>query len=363
VRQVLGRIALAAGSVVVTVLLVDLALLVVHGPVRVVEDFYEPRPGYGYRMRPHLQFEFANPYNGFRGTVHTNALGLRGGEVAVPKPPGAVRILFIGDSMTAGLEVDDGDTFAAVCGRALGGTPRVETVNAGVRGYNLDNILGYLVTDGMRLQPDIVVYTFTDNDLTALADYTPEKSDWSRGSKLSGALGRIAAYSHLTYRLHLLQQQWALRAVADTSAAARRRYVPRGLFTLFRMTQYEGDPSAVLTQLRVAALDSTCRAGGARLVLAGAPHRIEIVPAAQGWVRDAFDGRAVLDFDGVRRYLDWVAGRVGCVRVDPIPEFRARLGSERDFWFYKDDHLTVRGHRLFGEILAAALRPLVTATP
>jgi lysophospholipase L1-like esterase len=367
VRQTLGKLALVAASVLVPILLVDLVLLALHGPVRVVEEFYEPVAGYGYRMRPQLEFEFANPYNGFRGTVHTNALGLRGADVAVPKPPGLFRILFVGDSMTAGLEVDDGETFAAVCGRALGETMgagrRVESINAGVRGYNLDNVLGYVQDAGMRLQPDVVVYTFTDNDLTASSDYAPEASDWSRGSTLAGVWGRVSAYSHLTYRLQLLRQQRALRAVTDTTAAAQRLYVPRGLFTLFTLTEYETDPSAVLTALRVAAIDSTCRAHGARLVLAGAPHRLEISPAAQDWLREFLGDRAKPDFDGVRRYLDWVAAGLGCVRVDPVAEFRAEVNRGRDFWFHKDDHLNARGHRLFGEILARALAPLAGAAP
>lgn len=361
-RRTLASTALAVGSALFTVLLVDLVLLLVHGPVRVVEDFYEPAAGYGYKMRPGLEFEFANPYNGFRGTVHTNELGLRGRPVAVPKPPGVVRILFVGDSMTAGFEVDDDDTFAAVCGRLLGGTPRVEAVNAGVRGYNLDNVLGFVQDAGVNLQPDVVVYTFTDNDLTALPDYTPETSDWSRGLRLSGLVGRMSAYSHITYRLSLLQQQHALRSVTDTTATGRV-YVPRGLFTLFTTRTYDRDAAAVLTELRIAALDSTCRAHGARLVLAGAPHRLEIEPAAQAWLVKFLAGRATVDFDGVRHYLDWVAQQLGCARVDPIPQFRARLAAERDFWFHKDDHLNVRGHRLFGEILAAALRPLLPAPP
>ena len=366
-RQTWAKIALVVAGLVLPVVAVDLVLLAMHGPVRVVEEFYEPVAGYGYRMRPGLEFEFANPYNGFRGTVHTNAMGLRGADVALPKAPDSFRILFVGDSMTAGLEVDDDETFAAVCGRALGDAlgraRRVESLNAGVRGYNLDNVLGFVQDAGVQLQPDVVVYTFTDNDLTANSEYMPEASDWSRGSALTGLWGRASAYSHLSYRLNLLRQQRALRAVADTTAAAKRVYVPRGLFTLFTLAEYERDAGAVLTALRIAAIDSTCRAHGARLVLAGAPHRLEISPVAQDWLRDFLGDRAVPDFDGVRRYLDWVAARVGCARVDPIPQFRDRLAAERDFWFHKDDHLNVRGHRLFGEILAAEVVRMVRGSP
>jgi lysophospholipase L1-like esterase len=359
-RSVLAKIALALGSAFVTLVGVDVALLVIQGPVRVVENFYEPARDYGYKMQPNLTFEFANPYHGYRGTVHTNALGLRGRAVTVPKPAGVTRILFIGDSMTAGLEVNDDDTFAAVCGRLLGGAPRVETVNAGVRGYNLDNILAFLQDVGLGLEPDVVVYTFVDNDLTANRDFSPETSDWSRGLTLSGLAGRIAAYSHLAYRFDLLQQQIALRRQTDNKPN-ERVYVPRGLFTLFTTAEYATDQSSVVTAQRIAYMDSLCRARGARFVLAGAPHRLEISPTAQTWLQEQLGTRATPDFDGVRHYLDWAAARAGCGRVDPIPEFRAGLAHDRDYWFHKDDHLNVRGHRLFGEIMAAKLRPLLPA--
>jgi hypothetical protein len=137
-----GKILLALASVVATLVAVDLVLLAVHGPVRVVEDFYEPEPRFGYRMRPNLDFVFASPYHGYRARVHTNSRGLRDDEITVPKPPGVFRILLLGDSMTAGLEVERQASFESVCESHLRTHAPVEIVNAGVRGYNLDNIIG-----------------------------------------------------------------------------------------------------------------------------------------------------------------------------------------------------------------------------
>lgn len=357
-RRWLGRLLLASGSVLVTVLLIDATLFLVKGPVRLVENFYEPDAACGYRMRPHLAFEFAHPFHGYRATVHTNALGLRGPDVSFHKPPGTRRILFLGDSITAGLEVDDEDTFAAVCGQNLGGPAEVDVINAGIRGYNLDNITAWLRSTGMRLEPDVVVYTFVDNDWCTDSTWAPARGDWSRGPKLHRVVRRIAAYSHLLYRFELLRERQKLRAAAGYRVSTARPGA--GVADLLIDGDLATRPGAIPTARRIAALDSIARAGGARFVLAGAPHRLEVSPEAQAWLSRERHG-AGADPDACRRWLDAVAVDLGCGRVDPVPEFRAEAAHGADFWFHEDDHLNVRGHRLFADILTRELRPLTTA--
>lgn len=114
-RVAWGKILLVAGSSLGCIVAVDLVLLALHGPVHVVEDFYEAAPVYGYRMRPNTDFFFANAFRGFAAQVHTNDHGLRDDDFQVPKRAGELRVLLVGDSFTAGLEVDRKDTFEAIC--------------------------------------------------------------------------------------------------------------------------------------------------------------------------------------------------------------------------------------------------------
>jgi lysophospholipase L1-like esterase len=348
---------LAVASAVATVVAVDLVLLVFLGPVHVVENFYTPDPRLGYRMRPHAVFEFANPYHGYRATVRTNALGLRGPEVRVPKLPSVYRILLLGDSMTAGLEVDEEDTFAAGCERLLGARRRTEVINAGVRGYNLDNVLGFLQAEGLGLEPDLVVYVFTDNDLITKPEFSPATADVSRGFSLGGVRGRLMAYSHLTYRLELLRQQLLLRRQRDRREdRAPRQTLPGGLVAFF--THAPDDPAEPfrLTAGRIAALAELCRARGIDFMLAAAPQREEIDPQAQAWLAKQLAGQmGQLDFDGERHYLDRVAAEIGVPRVDPIPAFRAHFLHDRDYWFHRDGHLNARGHEQMAAVLAGAI--------
>lgn len=101
----------------------------------------------------------------FETPIQINSLGLRGPEV-VPLPPGERRILFLGDSVVAGFEVRQEETFvhlsAERAARALGAP--VQGINAGVRGYGTDQSLLWYRSRGRGLRPDLVVFVHSLND-------------------------------------------------------------------------------------------------------------------------------------------------------------------------------------------------------
>jgi lysophospholipase L1-like esterase len=334
---------------------VDLVLWLLWGPVRLVEDFYEPHPHYGYRMRPQIEFVFASPYHGYHANVRTNSRGLRDDEYSVPKGRGQFRVLLLGDSMTAGLEVDKRQTFEAVCEERLADSG-VEVINAGVRGYNLDNIVAFLEQEGLSYAPDVIVYVFVDNDLTGDTGFNPRAGDVSRGFTLGGLVGRIARHSHITYRLELVRQMVQMRWERDRREnGGTKSRVPGGLYQMFRSADYAA-PHYQLTAQRICRLRALSDTIGAQLLVVGAPHREEIDPESQQWWQRIVGAGAALDFDGVRRYLDWVAQECACARLDPVPMFRERLPAVGSFWFHKDNHLNAKGHRLLGELLSERLR-------
>ena len=311
-------------------------------------------------MRSNLEFVFANPYHGYRATVRTNSRGLRDDEVQVPKPRGVFRILLLGDSMTAGLEVAKQETFEAVCEARLGGYGRVEVVNAGVRGYNVDNILGFLQDEGLSYHPDVVVYLFVDNDLTGEDRYQPTLSDLSRGFTLHGALRWLCAYSHIAFRVELVRQRLALRgAVARHRSGRSRVGMSRGMLELVSTDRYETERPFRCSSKRIARMAALCGHGGAVLLLAGMPQREVVDPELQAWYAARLRPRGLNpDFDGVGRYLDWVAAQHGLERFDPVPTFRAELARRGSFWFHMDSHLNALGHRLLGQLLAVRLERL-----
>jgi hypothetical protein len=102
----------------------------------------------------------------FDTPVEINSLGFRGPEPAAGGGAGALRVLFLGDSMVAGFEVAHADTFVAQVAPALGarlGRP-VESFNGGVRGYGGDQYLLAYQQRGRALAPDAVVVFHSTND-------------------------------------------------------------------------------------------------------------------------------------------------------------------------------------------------------
>ena len=122
----------------------------------------------GWSHEPGARGDFVGPRPWpieFRGRVEINSLGLRGPEIP-PPDPSETRVLFVGDSMIASLEVDYDQTFVARLAGVLSerlGRP-VRTINAGVRGYGTDQEYLYFRERGWRLEPELVVFWHSSND-------------------------------------------------------------------------------------------------------------------------------------------------------------------------------------------------------
>ncbi len=96
----------------------------------------------------------------------TNDAGLRDARnFAYEKPRGVLRVLVLGDSHTLGYEVRQEATYAAVLERYLAsrGAP-AQVMNAGVAGFGTAEELVYLVAQGHRYKPDVVVLGFSSSD-------------------------------------------------------------------------------------------------------------------------------------------------------------------------------------------------------
>jgi lysophospholipase L1-like esterase len=133
------------------------------------EIFWRKDPQLGWSLTPGAHDRYVGPRPfpiQFRQQIRINSLGLRGPELQ-ELPPGGRRIIFLGDSETAGFEVAEGQTFASVVGEIVEpqlGAP-VQAINAGIRGYGTDQALLLYRERLRRLRPDLVVYDQVSNDI------------------------------------------------------------------------------------------------------------------------------------------------------------------------------------------------------
>jgi lysophospholipase L1-like esterase len=99
-------------------------------------------------------------------THEANALGYRGPERPTDRSPDTFRILAIGDSTTYGQGCAAGDSYPAQLESELAARGRrVEVLNFGVPGYNVEEYVDQYEHFASRWQHDLVVVAFSANDL------------------------------------------------------------------------------------------------------------------------------------------------------------------------------------------------------
>jgi GDSL-like lipase/acylhydrolase family protein len=126
---------------------------------------YEPGQEFTDRIRSDLP-----------ARIRINNLGFRGKDLVDKKPGGAFRALVLGDSYTFGDHVDDGESYPARLEEALGAMRPgldVQVVNAGANGFGILDEAAMWRRAGERVDPDVVVVTFSPNDVSDMTRPAP----------------------------------------------------------------------------------------------------------------------------------------------------------------------------------------------
>jgi lysophospholipase L1-like esterase len=142
-----------------------------YGTAATIEEYYTVDSKIGLRV------PIANMA---KGHISINSLGFRGPEIQVPKPPGTVRIAFIGASTTWCAEVSGNEyVWPHLVTRSLGRIfpkTRFDYVNGGVPGYTAASSLKNLQFRVSPLRPDVIVIYEGMNDLSGeLRDVAAER--------------------------------------------------------------------------------------------------------------------------------------------------------------------------------------------
>jgi hypothetical protein len=207
-------------------------------PFRLWDRLVEGRPFY-VNTPGGMRFVYDGNPRGYFGPAnevdhHTNRLGFRGGELQPEKPPGTLRLVFLGDSFTFGEGVRDADTYAEssralLSAHATGLPLRVEALNLGVGGYNTSDEERMLRTVAMAYSPDVVVLGYVLNDAEpSLLEYdsVARRVVWSATAGDAPELGANQPPPDTwIHQLRLARLIWRFFANRETSLRTVEFYV------------------------------------------------------------------------------------------------------------------------------------------
>ena len=389
---VLANLVLVAASCVVAIVIAEVAVRV----ARIGSDqLLRPDPVLGVRFIPSKTGLTQGACYSAEASI--SADGWRSPVIAAAKPDGVYRILVLGDSFMAGLQVNDDETFSRVLERELAAAhpgQRFEVVNFGVPSWGTDQQYLALREYGLALDPDLVLLAFyaqNDVDENSMAlrsatntypkpyfeyrdgrlvqlpfrDDTPAPIRWARQAVaplriyplVRDALLTIPAVHRVLYQLGIVGVvPQAQPSAADDPTIWKwpdrwRRQV--GVFE--REYGREREHAWEITRALLTRLAGEAEGSGARFLVMGVASPIEVMPPAllEGLVGE---GGGALDVDKPARLLQELAEREQFALFSLSPGFReAVAGNVETFERYYlscDGHWTPAGHRLAAEIAA-----------
>lgn len=172
----------------------------------------EPDPNLFWRLKANYRSEF----------ISVDSLGFAGPEVG-EKRPGEFRILFLGDSTPLGIGLDSAEESFVRQIEALLRTRlpdrSISIINASVAGYTSWQCRKQLELIGNRIQPDMVVTYFGNND-PSINGYLSDQKLYAQ-TRSYGEVNRLLAHSYIYQFLKGLVLNAKSKAAAHMPLVAR----------------------------------------------------------------------------------------------------------------------------------------------
>jgi lysophospholipase L1-like esterase len=265
-----------------------------------------------------------------RKPVHINSRGTRGPEFEIPKPPGIIRILCLGDSRTFGWGVREEDSYSGVLEKTLSERTgkKVEVINAGVNAWSFPQMKVYFEKEALQFNPDFVVLAEANLWTQFSEKNSPEfVQQFMNRVRLKNFLRRFALYHYL---IEIKLQKYY--------AVYRSKFIPVNPAedALFK-EQQQNDPDAVFRD----AIGSICRTAQekrVRPVLLGLPIAEPV--AQKGYER-------------IFRVKEEIAKKLDV----PLLDLTTNLLAQGNALYLEADpvHFNEAGNKIIGEKLSALI--------
>jgi hypothetical protein len=320
-KEILFRIALLAGGLVVSAVVLEVALRVIGFSY---SNYGVPDPVRGWAFRPNVEavVKGENP----KGIpIRINSQGFRDREHTPAKPPGTFRVAVLGDSYGEASQVQESATFWAVMERKLGACQKhVEVLSFGIGGYGTAQEFLTMQQQAWKYQPDVVLLAMTTgNDIR----------DNLR------ALSQQPVSPYYVYRDGKLVLDDSFRSLIRFSAA---REWEAALARRFRLVQLLRASYDRIRQMREVNQDGR---------EAGLDDRVYVEPQDEVW-REAWkvtEGLLRMMAEEVRHNNAsfWIATLTNGIQVHPDPAVKRKFMHDLgvDTLFYPNDRIRAFGRR------------------
>jgi len=372
-RSLAANLALLLGSTLVALALCEVgARLLLPAPqtvkVEAKEDTYEAPKGYerletradksidsvvlfggphGVRLRPNTRGEIHHHILSGRDVViEVNSLGLRYPELP-PKSPEEFRVFVLGDSITFGDFVDEGETWtrqmeALTAGRGK----KILFINAGLPGAGTAEELALFREIGERVQPDLVLVGMYLNDAQSGSLFFSKRlpDPWAKSRFLTWLSDRFQLLDMRFFRNMLpgeIDPDWreafrAGRALHSGDMMGTRDGFDFEIYNAYMDFGLGWNPKAwKIIEAITAALRDATRAQGARLAVLLFPVHLQVMGTVQ-------------------RFEPQESCRKMCARLripfdDPVPVLRRTWQSNHEKLYYDHCHYTPKGYAVVAE--------------
>ena len=337
-------------------------------------------PEYGFFHKPGVSGWLRT--DEFTSYVKFNSRGLRGPDVAIPKPADTFRVLVLGDSVVEGAQVAYEETMTARLAPALAelaGERRVESVNAGVAGFGTGQQLLFLEREGLAYQPDLVVLVFTiANDVADNSIEVAKRAKLATDRRPYFGLGPGGTLQTLPFEapppeplggvraflrdrsvlFTTLELWWEGKEVARAQGSAVPRLQTEREVYLRELGE-DWPQGWEVTEALLARVDAVARGAGAPLLVVLSPTQWQTYEDL--WRDKEFMGTGS---QNERRFsptapnerLQAIAERQSLAMVDLLPAFRAEAAADALPIFRRDGHWTAHGHAVAARLVGHELR-------
>ncbi|MBS3156794.1 hypothetical protein J4442_01310 [Candidatus Woesearchaeota archaeon] len=307
----------------------------------------------GWAFKPNAETIFEENIDNkeFSQHVKINSKGLRDYEYKYKKPNGTFRIIMIGNSIIAGLEVPLDSTFENILEVKLG--EDYEVLNLAVKAYENQQEIIHLEEEGFKYNPDLIIFNFyTGYDFLKNARsnlYTLEGDKLVKNKiperKLTNLRNFLSRKSSLYNLLSNLKGEY----IKGNNLPENRTVEIYQILKKeeFRETNFKPE----ITNFTLLNLKKLTKEKNIPLIITIIPMKEQV---DKGKLKEAIQTHGMkeeqLDIDWSIRYIEeW--GKIESIPIINLQPKMKEKNINNSLYFDVASHLTVEGHKVVGEIL------------